>query len=85
MRGRPFTVSAADQFSIWYEVGSSVHQGCVLGPLPFLMFISDLRQVVKSQYLIYVVDLKLADNQRAGTNCRSTWMSMAAGRRHGSY
>ena len=57
--GRRQRVVLEGQSSDWTKVTSSVPQGSVLGPILFLIFIDDLRNVVKSNLSLFADDTKL--------------------------
>ena len=47
------------QSSEWTSVKAGVHQGSVLGPLLFLIYINDITQNIKSECLLYADDTSL--------------------------
>ena len=43
--------------TLWiWQISCSVHQGCVLGPLVFLIYVSDISRAVKSNLFLYADD-----------------------------
>ena len=59
LTGRRQRVVLDGQSSDWTDVTSSVPQGSVLGPILFLIFIDDLRNVVTSGLSLFADDTKL--------------------------
>ena len=59
---RTFTVKAGDSFSNERIVSSGVPQGSVLGPLMFMVYVSDLALHIESKKSFYADDTKLYAN-----------------------
>lgn len=57
--GRKMRVSVDGKFSEWTSVPSGVPQGSVLGPILFLIFVSDLPSCVKESLIMFADDTKL--------------------------
>jgi hypothetical protein len=49
------------QASDWREVNAGVHQGSVLGPLLFLIYINDITTDLQSSSFLYADDTSLLD------------------------
>lgn len=56
---RTFAVKLGDAYSSRHEVLSGVPQGSVLGPILFLVYVSDLPDLLLSKCCMYADDLKL--------------------------
>ena len=52
-------VAVSGRMSCWEDVSSGVPQGSVLGPLPFIIYINDLDNGVKSRLSKFADDTKL--------------------------
>ena len=59
LTGRKQRVVVNHEFSDWIEVLSGVPQGTVLGPLLFLIFVSEIPDLVKSHISLFADDTKL--------------------------
>lgn len=59
---RTFVVRVGELFSLKREVLSGVPQGSVLGPVLFLVYVSDLPELLKSKCLMYADDVKIYGN-----------------------
>ena len=57
--GRKQRVTVNHKFSEWIDVLSGVPQGTVLGPLLFLIFVSEIPDLVKSHISLFADDTKL--------------------------
>lgn len=62
LSNRSFVVRAGTTFSSRQSVISGVPQGSVLGPILFLVYISDLPSLLKSKCSLYADDMKLYGN-----------------------
>ena len=45
--------------SLWADIKAGVAQGCILGPLPFLMYINDLKENLPSNPKFFANDTSL--------------------------
>ena len=45
--------------SYWSEVTSGVPQGSLLGPLPFVLYVNDIAEVIQSELGIFADDTKI--------------------------
>eukprot|EP00923_Selenidium_pygospionis_P017455 GHVN01030739.1.p2 GENE.GHVN01030739.1~~GHVN01030739.1.p2 ORF type:complete len:149 (-),score=9.71 GHVN01030739.1:935-1381(-) len=63
-------VKVNNVLSEWYDVPSSVIQGSVLGPLLFIVYLSDLCMPLSSSPFQFVDNLKLIRAVRDGRDCR---------------
>ena len=52
-------------FSNWAEVTSGIHQGSVLGPILFVIYINDLSDLVVSDIIMYADDTKMSKEIRS--------------------
>ena len=59
MVGGPFRVKVGSHFLDEFGIVSGVPQGSVLGPIPFLVFISDLPDSIRSVLRIFADDVKI--------------------------
>lgn len=59
LTGREFSVRVGNDFSTSRPVCSGVPQGSVLGPLLFLLYVSDLPFMLKSNVVAYADDMKI--------------------------
>ncbi|XP_063909841.1 uncharacterized protein LOC135127328 [Zophobas morio] len=85
LRGRSFRVRVRSCYSSNREVLSCVSQGSVLGPILFLVYISDLLSLLKSPHAFYADDGRLFNNPLTSSqiiqsdllteqNWTSTWL-----------
>jgi hypothetical protein len=63
---RTFQVRIGDSLSEQFEVFSGVPQGSVLGPILFGIFLTDIKQVIKSELSLFVDDTKIIGNPIIG-------------------
>ena len=59
LTGRKQHVSVQKGLSDWADVLSGVHQGSVLGPIIFVLYVNDLPDIVESQVKIFADDTKM--------------------------
>ena len=59
LSGREQRVIVNGSQSTWINITSSIHQGSVLGPVLFLVFINDLPEVIKVLIKLFADDAKL--------------------------
>jgi hypothetical protein len=64
--------------SYMYEVTSGVNQGSNLGPILFLIFVSDLSKHISSEVLMYADDLKLMKVVKCIDDCLSLQLNLDA-------
>ena len=62
LTGRTMAVRVGDHISSWEPVISGVLQGSVLGPLLFILFISDMPEVTKFSTMLFADDSKIIGN-----------------------
>ena len=62
LRNRSFTVKVGSSVSSNRQVLSGVPQGSVLGPILFLIYVSDLLRILNSSHAFYADDGKLYEN-----------------------
>ena len=62
LTGRAMAVRVGDHISSWEPVISGVLQGSVLGPLLFILFISDMPEVTKFSTMLFADDSKIIGN-----------------------
>lgn len=83
LSNRSFAVKVAGTLSSHRPVLSGVPQGSVLGPVLFLIYISDLAAILKSRAAFYADDLKIygnplseGDSLRGDLDAISAWSSL---------
>ena len=57
--GRQQLVDVSGAFSSQVNISCGVHQGSVLGPLLFLIYVNDMSAVVKHKLLLYAYDVAI--------------------------
>ncbi len=56
---RSFRVRVHDAFPLPFSAGSGVPQGSVIGPLPFLLFVNDLPDLLQGKVLLFADDVNI--------------------------
>jgi ribonuclease P/MRP protein subunit RPP40 len=65
--------------SVWANVSNGVPQGCVLGPLLFLIYINDIDNGIASNILKFADDMKLYRHVETAediANLRNDWRKL---------
>ena len=62
--GRIFFIEMENQLSVYRKMSCGVLQGSILGPLLFLIYVSNIPQTVKSNLFLYASDSCLMHQRR---------------------
>ena len=82
LKGRTNEVLVDDQKSLKFLLKSGIPQGSVLGPILFLIYISDIGENLSVEPLVYIDDSKAIKKiHNVMKNCRKTFQSYMTGAR----
>jgi hypothetical protein len=71
LTGRKQRVMVNDTYSSWAPVTSGVPQGSVLGPLLFILFVSDIPEIIQNPVLMFADDTKVYSALEPGSEDNS--------------